>query len=227
MIIVTKRRNMYQNIKLFKGIDEKDLHTMLKCLAAYTKSYDKNEYILVAGDRIKTLGVVLSGEVNIVKESITGERRIMMSAGKTQIFAESIAAAGIKESPVSVIAKKDCTVLFLPIEKLLSTCCNSCEFHNGLIHNLVAILAEKNMFLNQKIDYLSAKNTRTKIAMYLGDMAARRKSTQVTIPYNRNDLAEYLGVDRSVLSRELSKLKKEGVLDFDKNTFTIIKPEDF
>jgi CRP-like cAMP-binding protein len=131
----------------------------------------------------------------------------------------------ISYSPVSVLAKQDCTILFVPIDRLLSTCGNSCAFHNKLIHNLVAILASKNLFLNQKIDYLSAKNTREKIAKYLGDAISINKSTTVTIPYNRNDLAEYLGVDRSVLSRELSKLKKEGVLDFDKNTFTILMPE--
>ncbi len=217
---------MYQNIKLFKGIDFDDLHDMLRCMGAYSKSYDKNEFIFLAGDKISSIGVVLTGAVNIVKESISGQRRIMMSAGKGQFFAESIAAADVKESPVSVIAKTDCSVLFMPIDKFLYTCTNSCQFHSKLIHNLVSILAEKNMFLNQKIDYLTAKNTREKISMYLGDVMSRKKSATVKIPYSRNDLAEYLGVDRSVLSRELSKMKKEGILDFEKNTFTVLMPDE-
>lgn len=216
---------MYQNIQLFSGIGNDEMDGLLDCISAYSRNYKRGEFILLAGDKITTIGIVTSGAVNVVKESITGERRIMMTAEPGDIFAESIAAADINYSPVSVIAKTACTILFVPIERLLFTCGNSCDYHNRLIHNLVAILASKNLFLNQKIDYLSAKNTREKIAKYLGDFIAIKKSTTVTIPYNRNDLAEYLGVDRSVLSRELSKLKKEGILDFDKNTFTILMPE--
>lgn len=216
---------MYNGIKLFESISNDDLHGMMRCLSAYTKSFVKGEYIILAGDEVSTICVVLSGEVDIVKETFSGDRRIMMTAVKKDIFAESIAAADIKESPVSVIAKKDSTVLFVPIEKLLFTCQNSCKFHKQIIHNLVSILASKNMFLNQKINYLSAKNTRAKIAMYIGDIVSRKNSTKVTIPYNRKDFAEYLGVDRSVLSRELSKLKKEGVLTFSKNTFEVLDLE--
>lgn len=216
---------MYNDIKLFEGISNEELHGLLHCISAYTKSFTKGEYLFMSGDRIRFIGIVLSGTVDIVKETISGDRRIMMTAVKNNIFAESIATADINESPVSVIAKKDCTVLFVPIDKLLSTCQNSCKFHCQIIHNLVSILASKNMFLNQKIDYLSAKNTRAKIAMYIGDMARTKNSKTVTIPYNRKDFAEYLGVDRSVLSRELSKLKKEGVLTFCKNTFEVLDLE--
>lgn len=216
---------MYENIELFYGISDEHMKDMLQCISAYKKSYKKNDFILLAGDKIEHIGIMIDGAVNIVKENLYGDRRIMMTAERNDIFAESIAASDIKESPVSVIAKEDCTILFVPFERLLFTCANSCSYHNRLIHNLVAILAGKNLFLNQKIDYLSAKNTREKIAKYLGDFISRAKKTTVTIPYNRNDLAEYLGVDRSVLSRELSKLKKEGVLDFDKNTFDILLPE--
>ncbi|MBT3320261.1 MAG: Crp/Fnr family transcriptional regulator [Clostridia bacterium] len=216
---------MYQNIKLFAGIGSEEMHGLLDCISAYKKSYKRGEFLLLAGDKVASIGIVISGAVNVVKESITGDRRIMMTAEENDIFAESAAAAEVLHSPVSVIAKQDCTILFVPIDRLLFTCGNSCDYHNRLIHNLVAILASKNLFLNQKIDYLSAKNTREKIAKFLGDFISIKKSTTVTLPYNRNDLAEYLGVDRSVLSRELSKLKKEGILDFDKNTFTILKPE--
>lgn len=216
---------MYNGIKLFESISNDDLHGMMRCLSAYTKTFAKGEYIILAGDEVRSICVVLSGEVDIVKETISGDRRIMMTAVKKDIFAESIAAADVKESPVSVIAKKDSTVLFVPIEKLLSTCQNSCKFHKQIIRNLVSILASKNMFLNQKINYLSAKNTRAKIAMYIGDYVSRKNNTTVTIPYNRKDFAEYIGVDRSVLSRELSKLKNEGVLTFSKNTFEVLDLE--
>lgn len=216
---------MHQNIELFEGIKEQNMKDMLSCLCAYTKSYKKNEFVVLAGDKFDCLGIVTSGSVNVVKESFYGDRRIMTSVEKNAIFAESMVSAGINISPVSVVAKDDCTILFVPFDKILFTCTNSCSYHNRLIHNLVAILAKKNIALNQKIDYLSAKTTREKIAKYFGDCMNQDKTLTITIPYNRNDLAQYLGVDRSVLSRELSSLKKEGILAFDKNTFNILKPK--
>jgi len=113
-------------------------------------------------------------------------------------------------------------VLFIPIDRLLVMCATSCTFHNRLITNMVRMLAGKNLILNQKLDYLTSRTTRERIAKYLIDTANREGKTKIKIPYNRNQLAEYLGVDRSVLSRELSKLKKEGILDFEKNTFQIV-----
>jgi CRP-like cAMP-binding protein len=130
---------MYQNIQLFSGIAPQDMHGLLDCISAYTKKYKRGEFLLIAGDKVQSIGIVLEGAVNIVKENLYGDRRIMMTAEANDIFAESIAAADINFSPVSVIAKQDCTILFVPMEQLLFTCGNSCAFHNKLIHNLVAI----------------------------------------------------------------------------------------
>lgn len=216
---------MHQNIKLFEGIKVENLRDMLECISAYEKFYQKNSFIILAGDKVESIGIVLEGSVDIIKESIYGDRRILTTIENNGIFLESLVAAKVRESPVSVIAKKDSKVLFIPINSLLITCAQACDFHNKLIQNLVSMMASKNIFLMHKLDYYSAKTIREKIAKYLFDCLNNKDDEIITISYNRNELAEYLGSDRSVLSRELSKLKKEGIIDFHQNTFHILKPK--
>lgn len=216
---------MYEKIKIFEGVEQENIPKMLSCINAFEKKYRKNEIILLTGDNVFNFGIVLNGSVNIVKENVYGDRRIIMAAEQYDMFSESMAAARVSESAFTVIAKEDSTILFIPLENALSTCSHSCAFHNRLIFNLVAILAKKNLLLSQKIDYLSSKTTRERVSKYLLNCFSKTGNTTLNIPYNRNDLAEYLGVDRSVLSRELSKMKKEGILDFYKNTFRILKPK--
>lgn len=213
---------MYLSSKLFEGIKQSELTHILTCIRAYEKSYPKNSYIILQGDKVKNFGVVIDGSVDIIKENVYGNRRLITTIEKDMIFAESLAAAGLDESPISAVAKEKCKILFVPIDGLLIMCSSSCGFHNRLITNLVKMLATKNLLLNQKIDYLTSRTTRERVAKYFIDTANRDGKTHIKIPYNRNQLAEYLGVDRSVLSRELSKLKQEGILDFDKNTFHIV-----
>ncbi len=213
---------MYQSSKLFEGIKPEELKRILVCIKAYEKSYSKNSYIILQGDKVTSFGVVMAGSVDIVKENIYGNRRLITTIEKDMIFAESLVAAGWDESPISAVAKENCRVLFIPLDRLLIMCSSSCSFHNKLIINLIEMLATKNLLLTQKLDYLTSRTTRERIAKYFIDTANRNGKTTIKIPYNRNQLAEYLGVDRSVLSRELSKLKSEGILEFDKNTFHIV-----
>ena len=212
---------MYQSSKLFEGIKPEELKHILVCIKAYEKSYPKNSYIILQGDKVTSFGVVMAGCVDIVKENIYGNRRLITTIEKDMIFAESLVAAGWDESPISAVAKQDSRVLFIPLDRLLIMCSSSCSFHNKLIINLIEMLATKNLLLTQKLDYLTSRTTRERIAKYFIDTANRKGKTTIKIPYNRNQLAEYLGVDRSVLSRELSKLKNEGILEFEKNTFHI------
>ncbi len=212
---------MYKSSKLFEGIKPDERRQILTCINAYEKSYRKNSYIILQGDHVTSFGMVIEGVVDIVKENVYGNRRLVTTIEKDMIFAESLAAANLQEAPISAIAKEESKILFIPIERLLVMCAKSCSFHNKLITNLVKMLATKNLLLNQKLDYLTSRTTRERIAKYFIDTANREGKTKITIPYNRNQLAEYLGVDRSVLSRELSKLKNEGILDFEKNTFNI------
>ncbi|MBN2878238.1 MAG: Crp/Fnr family transcriptional regulator [Clostridia bacterium] len=213
---------MYQSSRLFEGVTQQEFKQVMSCIRAYEKSYAKNSYIIMQGDRVTSFGMVTEGSVDVIKENIYGTRRLIATIEKDMIFAESLAASGLEESPISAIAREDCKVLFIPIDRLLVMCATSCPFHSRLITNMVRMLAVKNLILNQKLDYLTSRTTRERIAKYFIDTANREGKTRIKIPYNRNQLAEYLGVDRSVLSRELSKLKKEGILDFEKNTFQIV-----
>jgi len=213
---------MYQSNQLFQGVTQQEFKHVMSCIRAYEKSYAKNSYIIMQGDKVTSFGMVTEGSVDVIKENIYGTRRLIATIEKDMIFAESLAASGLDESPISAVAREDCKVLFIPIDRLLVMCATSCTFHNRLITNMVRMLAVKNLILNQKLDYLTSRTTRERIAKYFIDTANREGKTQIKIPYNRNQLAEYLGVDRSVLSRELSKLKTEGILDFEKNTFRIM-----
>lgn len=213
---------MYLSSKLFEGIKPEEFKKTLNCINAFEKSYHKGAYIIMQGDKVTNLGMVISGKIDIAKENIYGNRRLITTIEKDMIFAESLAAAGLEESPISAVAKEDSRILFIPLDRMLVMCSNSCTFHNQLITNMVKMLATKNLMLTQKLDYLTSRTTRERVAKYFIDTANRAGKTTIKIPYNRNQLAEYLGVDRSVLSRELSKLKQEGILEFDKNTFHII-----
>lgn len=213
---------MYDSIEIFSGVDQKDMEGLLTCLSAFTKSYDKNEIVLMAGQETEHIGILLSGELHIIKEDIYGNKTILTSINENGMFAESFVCAEMKHSPVTVIATKRSNVLFISINKILITCNSSCYFHNKLIFNLVSILANKNILLNKKIDYLTAKTIKKKIAKYLINSIKDKHQEILSIPYNRNELAEFLGVNRSVLSRELSLMKRENILDFNKNEFHIL-----
>ncbi|MEX1377170.1 MAG: Crp/Fnr family transcriptional regulator [Eubacteriales bacterium] len=212
---------MYESGKLFEGISPEQKTQLFACIGAYEKSYKKGSYIIFQGDHVKSFGMVMDGTVDIVKENIYGNRRLVTTIEKDMIFAESLVASRMEEAPISAVAREDSRVLFIPLDRVLITCSSACAFHNRLITNLVRMLASKNILLNQKLDYLTSRTTRERIAKYFIDTANREGETKIEIPYNRNQLAEYLGVDRSVLSRELSKLKQEGILEFEKNTFDI------
>jgi len=218
---------MYENIKLFNDIDSSNLPHMMGCIGSYEKDYDKDEIIVLAGEPIECIGIVLTGRVAIVKEDIHGRRHLKAKVGPKQEFAHSIVASKASESPVTVIAEVKTRVLFLPYKKVLKTCSSACGFHHQLIDNLILSLANSNMRMDRKIEYLSSKTTHDKILKYFGDLYRKTNKTIIEIPLNKTDLADFLVVERSVLSRELSKMKKEGILDFDKNTFKLLDTDYF
>ena len=207
---------------LFDQVASEDLPAMLQCLQARTAAYPKNQTILLEGDPIRHVGIVLEGTVQILREDYYGNRNILSVIRPTQLFAEVFACAGIETMPVSVIAASDCRILLLDCHKVLTTCQNSCVFHNRLIRNLLHIMAAKNLLLNQKLEVTSHRTTREKLMAYLSQEAKRAGSDQFTIAFDRQQLADYLGVDRSAMSTELGKLKQEGRIDFKKNQFALL-----
>lgn len=211
-----------QSTSLFNDIQKKDLDSLLQCLSAKKVSFHAGETIFKEGDSAKYVGVILSGEVQIVKDDFYGNRNIVASAGNRQLFAESFACANVKTLPVNIIAKEDCDIMLIDYNRIITTCPNSCLFHSKLIFNMMKILATKNVELNQKIELASKRTTREKLITYLSTQAKKADSDTFIIPFNRQELADFLFVDRSAMSNELCKLRDEGVIEFNKNQFKLL-----
>lgn len=207
---------------LFDNIEEHSLQAMLSCLGARSVRYPKDGYILLAGDPVDHIGVLLEGAAYIVKETADGERSILATLSAGDYFAEALCCAGVTESPVSVIATADSTVLLLEFRRILRTCPSSCGFHAQLIENMLRILAHKNLLLQGRMDILGKKTLRHKVLRYLQSIPAAQDGT-IVIPLNREELADYLCTDRSALSHELARMKKDGWIDYHKNRFTLLR----
>ena len=206
--------------RLLHGIPPKQLPTLLDTLHAYPKRYAKGQPVYRMGDMAHALCVVLSGSVTIERGDAWGNRTILGKAEPGQLFAESYACAG-RPLEVAVTAACDSEILFLDIRNLLNSCSRSCPFHQRLIQNFAGILSRKNLMLTKKIEHMSRRSLRDKLLSYLSDESARQQSTSFSIPFNRQQLADYLCVDRSALSRELSLLREEGILRYHKSHFEL------
>lgn len=204
---------------VFAGISPEEIHSMLGCLSARYAHFHKGDFILHHGDFIQSIGLVLEGNVHILKEDFWGNVNLMAECTPGDIFGESYAIRSDVPSEVSIQAVGNTEILFFNLHKMLTTCGSSCEFHNRLIHNLIAVLSEKNFRLSKKLEHMSKRTTREKLLSYLSAEAIRQGSLEFDIPFNRQQLADYLSVDRSAMSSELGRLQDEGYFTFHKNHF--------
>lgn len=216
---------MYQLLKkcdLFRGMSEADIQHILNCLGSRKKSYRKNEYIFMEGEQYPKVGIVLSGAVQAIKETKTGDLILInqMKAGDT--FGLSHVCGQVEYLPLSIISVDHSEILFIELNQLVQTCHNACQFHITMIKNALWLLAQKNLFLDTKMYYISHKTIRERILSYLEDQENRADADEFEISFNREQLADFLCVDRSALSRELSHLKAEGLIDYKKNWFKLI-----
>lgn len=207
---------------MFSGIAKDSLFVMLKCLGAKVKMYGKGEAVFSEGEAAKKIGIILSGSAQIVRIDYYGNRSIVANIEPAQLFGESFACAGIDALPVNVISTDASAVMIIDAERIINTCNNSCEFHRQMIFNLLKVVATKNLIFNQKIDVTSKRSTREKLMTYLLIQAKNNKSNVFTIPFDRQELADYLEVDRSGLSAEISRLKRERVIECKKNRFVLL-----
>ncbi|MCC8025861.1 MAG: Crp/Fnr family transcriptional regulator [Clostridium sp.] len=200
---------------LFAGIDAGSFGQMLSCVEGRVKLYLKNELILLAGDPVNTVGLVISGRAQIVRENTEGKQNLMAELQEGDLFGEVFACADVSHSPVTVIAAQDCQVLHLRYKKIITTCPSVCPFHTRLIGNMLTLMAHKNLMLNQKIEILSKRTTRERLLLYFE--IQRRGASRFTIPLSREELAAYLCVERSAMSAELSRMQKDGLIRYQKN----------
>lgn len=199
---------------LFRGINPKELNTMLECLKPKIRQCKRREVIAIYGQPFRGIGVVASGRVSLTRETYSGDRIILETLDAGSIFGEMVAFSDSKVWPVTVIAQEDSCLMFLPPDKILGNCANICTSHSTLIMNMLNILSNRLLMLNKKIELLSAKSIRGKVSTYLLDMYRQTNDTAFTIPLKRHELADYLGIPRPSLSREMGLMRDAGIIDF-------------
>lgn len=208
---------------LFAGVERAEISAMLKCLSPRLADYARGDLILTAGQKTDAFALVLEGEAHVLQEDYWGNRNILSALAPGDLFAESFAATPSSPLNVSVLAAAPSKIMFLNLKRVLSTCPTACPHHRQIIENLLSTLAKKNQRLNEKLTHISQRTTRQKILSYLSAEAAKRSASIFEIPFNRQELADFLSVDRSALSAELSRLKADGLLDYHRSTFKIIR----
>ena len=213
---------LLQSCPLFAGIDGEDLEGMLRCLNAQSRRVSRGQTVFHEGDEARWVGIVLEGEVQIFRDDYDGSRSLLGRAGPGQLFGEVFACAGVETLPVTVEATREGVILLADCRRVLTVCRSACAFHNRLINNLLQVVAEKNLQLNRKIECMSARTTRDKLMAFLLSEAKTHRSREFDIPFDRQALADYLGVERSAMSTELGKLVRDGVIQCDRRHFRLL-----
>ena len=208
--------------RIFYGLTEGQIVNILPCLCAKLNSYKKGEYIFREGEKEELLSLIVKGEVHVQKDDYWGNRSIVNRIGVGDMFGESYLSAESGAINNDVIATEDCTVITFDLKKLMMTCSSACHFHSLVVQNLFFIIAEKNRSLVQKIGHITKRTTREKLMSYLSEQAKKTGRNYFDIPFNRQQLADFLSVDRSAMSNELCKMRDEGLLQFEKNHFRLL-----
>lgn len=214
--------SILKDTQLFSGASDEDIEAMLGCLQARLCTYKKGEYVLREGERVERLMMLVKGELHIQRDDYWGNRSIISMVGVGEMFGEAYAAPESGPLMNDVLAVEDSAVIFLDIGKLLTVCPNGCKFHAMAVKNLFFAISEKNRKLVRKLGYMSRRTTREKLIAYLSEEAKRQNSGAFSIPFNRQQLADFLSVDRSAMSNELCRLRDEGLIEFEKNRFRLL-----
>lgn len=207
--------------KLFAGVGDNEIEAMLSCLGATLRKYKRGEYVLRAGEYIHNLTVLVEGALHIQRDDYWGNRSIVNQISAGEMFGEAYLSPESGALLNDVVAAEDSTVMLFDVNRIFSICPSACKFHSLAVKNLFFEVAEKNRKLVAKIGHMSQRTTRDKLFSYLSDEAKRQKKSTFEIPFNRQQLADFLSVDRSAMSNELCKMRDDGLLTFQKNRFTL------
>jgi CRP-like cAMP-binding protein len=208
---------------LFEGIETPDLEKLLVCLKARRKKVTKGAYVAFAGDSISSFGVVLSGSLHISYNDYWGRRSILEKVSSGSLYGVAFAFSRLDSLPISIEAAEDSILLNMPVDKITTPCSSSCAFHKRIIANTLTLLSRNTVGLIEKIHTLSCKSTREKLLMWLSSQAMQAGSPSFTVSFSRQELADYLAVERSAMSAELSRMQKEGLIDYHRNSFELKK----
>lgn len=209
--------------QIFNGLGDDEILSVLRCTNSYIRNYSKGDFITDSNYRISEISIILSGHVCLITEDYEGNRNIISKLSPGQLFGETFACLGIKPVTISAVADDKCRILFLNIKRLTTVCENAHAFHNQIIQNLLYILSAKNLALTDRIKHTSKRTIRYKLLSYLSDQYHLADSEYFEIPFSRQQLADYLSLDRSALSAELCKMRDEGILEFNRNKFHFLK----
>ena len=212
-----------RNSPFFQGMTEEEILSVLHCVNAVVQHKKKDEYILRVGDSTESMGLVLRGSVLVLQEDLWGHRNIMHRIGPGEYFAEPFAATAGSVLNVSVVADEDSEIMMLNMERFLKTCPHACAHHGRMVRNLVSVMARRVLDLNEKLTHMAKRSTREKLLSYLSAESIRQGKLAFTIPYDRQQLADYLSVERAAMSVELGKLQKEGLLKTNRNHFELFQ----
>ena len=210
------------NTPLFDGIQPDERKAMLHCIGYHIRSFRKGDVVAFEEENIRHVGIVISGAVDMVKEDIWGNKTMLVRSRKDAVFGETFACGDDKLSTVTFAVHEDAQILFIPFDRVMHSCTMSCVFHHRLIENMVRIIAGKNRDLMRKVEIISKRTIREKLLAYLSIQAQAQESRYFEIPLGRVELAEYLCVDRSALTRELAKMQEEGLIDYHRNCFRML-----
>ena len=217
-------KNILQEVDspLFQGIRPEELDTMLGCIGYHIGTFPRGDIVAFEAENIRHIGIVLSGAVDMVKEDLWGNKTMLVRSRRNEVFGETFACGSDNLSVVTFLVSEDARILFIPFDRVMHSCTMACRFHHRLIENMVRIIANKNRDLMRKVEVVSKRTIREKLLSYLSIQAQVHQSRYFEIPLGRLELAEYLCVDRSALTRELAKMKEDGLIDYDRNHFRIL-----
>lgn len=213
--------SVLKRTKMFAGVREKEIALILSCLDARLYTYKKGEYVLHQGGHLSDITILVEGNLHIQKDDYWGKRSILGQIAAGEMFGEAYVALESGALLHDVVAVENSAVIFFDVKRILTTCSSACRFHTMVVQNLFFAISEKNRQLVQKLGHMSKRSIREKLISYLSEEAKRQNRSSFTIPFNRQQLADFLSVDRSAMSNELCKMRDEGLLKFEKNCFQL------
>ncbi len=208
--------------RLFAGVGDSEIESMLSCLGARLCTYKKGEYVLRQGEHLSDIIVLVDGNLHIQKDDYWGNRSILGQISVGEMFGEAYVTPESGAVLNDVVALEDSVVVFFDVKRIITTCSSACRFHATVVQNMFYAISEKNRKLVQKLGHMSKRSTREKLISYLSEEAKRQNNSSFTIPFNRQQLADFLSVDRSAMSNELCKMRDDGLLEFEKNMFRLL-----
>lgn len=216
-------REFLKKTQLFAGLQEEEISAVLHCISYTGAQYKAGQTVIHEGDTITSIGLVYKGAVHIVQDDFWGNRSILSRIGPGKLFGEVFALSGSRPANVDVLAVENSEILFFDFKRFLTVCGSACGFHNRLIRNLMNLVLDKNFTITRKLRHISQRTTREKVLAYLSDEYKKNGKEELSIPFDRQQLADYLLVERSALSAELSRMQKDGLVEYHKNHFILKK----